>query len=171
MQTYLSEYDKIDKVRGQWKAAKPDLDTFPMETIGRILRIESLVNLKMRQVLARYQIERGGLDVLATLRRLGHPYETTPTQLYKTLVLTSGAITHRIDSLERADLVERLADPEDRRSMLIRLTKKGLALIDLAIKEYMAVEAEIISHLTEAEQKNLASLLKNILIKMEIESD
>jgi DNA-binding MarR family transcriptional regulator len=68
--------------------------------------------------------------VLASLRRAGKPYRLTPTQLYNSLMLTSGAMTNRVDRLEAAGLVERLQDPADRRGVLVSLTKDGLKLID-----------------------------------------
>lgn len=51
--------------------------------------------------------------MLATLRRSGPPYQLTPTRLYEELVLTSGAVTHRVDALERAGLVQRVGGRPD----------------------------------------------------------
>src|SRR5690349_11293670 len=94
--------DSIDRIRAQWRLERPDLDTRPMETIGRILRIQFLAGARMRRVFQRHGIDWGGFDVLATLRRSGAPYRMTPTALYKDLVLTSGAMTNRVDVLEQA---------------------------------------------------------------------
>jgi DNA-binding MarR family transcriptional regulator len=167
MKIHTGAPDAIARVRAQWKAERPDLDTRPMETIGRILRIQFLAGARIRRQLQRHGIEAGGFDVLATLRRAGSPHRMTPTGLYKELVLTSGAMTNRIDVLEQAGLVQRHPDPADRRGTLIELTKEGMALVDRAMKEHMEGEAAMAAHLTKEEQRDLAGLLQKLLIGME----
>jgi len=167
MKIHTGAPDAIARVRAQWKAERPDLDTRPMETIGRILRIQFLAGARIRRQLQRHGIDAGGFDVLATLRRAGSPHRMTPTGLYKELVLTSGAMTNRIDVLEQAGLVQRHPDPADRRGTLIELTKEGMALVDRAMKEHMEGEAAMAAHLTKEEQRDLAGLLQKLLIGME----
>ncbi|HZT01209.1 MAG TPA: MarR family transcriptional regulator [Steroidobacteraceae bacterium] len=167
MKIYTGTADAIARVRAQWKAERPDLDTRPMETIGRILRIQFLAGARIRRQLQRHGIDAGGFDVLATLRRAGSPHRMTPTGLYKELVLTSGAMTNRIDVLEQAGLVLRHPDPADRRGTLIELTREGMALVDRAMKEHMEGEAAMAAHLTKEEQRDLAGLLQKLLIGME----
>jgi DNA-binding MarR family transcriptional regulator len=159
--------DKIARVISQWASECPDLDTSPMEIIGRVLRIEHLANTEMRRTLRRFGLDLGGFDVLATLRRSGAPYQLTPTQLHEDLVLTSGAVTHRVDALERAELVVRVPDPKDRRSVLVGLTVKGRSIIDDAIRTYLEGEASMISHLKPGERSALAPLLEKLLGGME----
>jgi DNA-binding MarR family transcriptional regulator len=77
-------------------------------------------------VCARFNLERWGFDVLASLRRAGKPYQLTPTQLYSSLMRTSGAMTNRVDRLQVAGLVERLHDPADGRGVLVSLTKRWI---------------------------------------------
>jgi DNA-binding MarR family transcriptional regulator len=163
--------DSIDRIRAQWKVARPDLDTRPMEIVGRILRIEFIASARIRKVLQRHRIDWGGFDVLATLRRSGAPYRMTPTALYRELVLSSGAMTNRLDVLERAGLVERLPDPNDRRGTLIELTKEGKVVLDRALEAHLQGEAQLVAHLPRDEQKRLADLLKRLLIEMESESE
>ena len=167
MKIHTGAPDAIARVRAQWKAERPDLDTRPMDTIGRILRIQFLAGARIRRQLQRHGIDAGGFDVLATLRRAGSPHRMTPTGLYKELVLTSGAMTNRIDVLEQAGLVQRHPDPADRRGTLIELTKEGMALVDRAMKEHMEGEAAMAAHLTKEEQRDLAGLLQKLLIGME----
>ena len=171
MQTHDRSADEIDRIRAQWRSERTDLDTRPMETIGRILRIEFLAAVKIRRVLQDQGIDQGGFDVLATLRRSGTPHQMTPTRLYRELVLTSGAMTHRLDALERAQFIERQPDPEDRRGTLIGLTKKGRAVIDRAMEAHLAGEAAIVAHLSTAEEKVLSKLLKKLLLGLENEDE
>jgi DNA-binding MarR family transcriptional regulator len=155
--------DRIDRVREQWAAERPDVDTSSMEIIGRILRVEHLAGSRIRHTLRDSGLDRGGFDVLATLRRSGRPYRLSPTQLYEELVLTSGAITHRVDALMRAGLVERIADESDRRSLLVGLTAKGRSLIDRALSAHLRCEQELIAGLSPAERQKLAGLLRKLL--------
>jgi DNA-binding MarR family transcriptional regulator len=167
MKILSRDIDSIDHIRAQWKIARPDLDTRPMETIGRILRIQFIAGMRIKRVLQQHGIDWGGFDVLATLRRSGTPYRMTPTGLYRELVLTSGAMTNRLDVLERAGLVERQPDPNDRRGTLIQLTQKGKVVLDRAMEAHLQGEAEMAAHLSKEEQKSLADLLKKLLIEME----
>jgi DNA-binding MarR family transcriptional regulator len=163
----ITEMDRIGRVRAEWGREEPGLDTAPMEVIGRILRVAHLADARIRKVLREEGLDRGGLDVLATLCRSGPPYRLTPTQLYQELVITSGAVTHRIDALVRAGLAERIADPADRRSMLVGLTGRGRELTGQAMAAHMRCEAAMTSFLPPAEREALAALLARLLYEME----
>lgn len=141
-----------------------------METIGRILRIQFIAAARIRRLLKQHEIDPGGFDVLATLRRSGAPYRLTPTDLYRELILTSGAMTNRIDVLERAGLVERHPDPSDRRGTLIGLTAEGKALTDRAMAAHLEGESQMTAHLSKDEQRGLAELLQKLLSSMEEET-
>jgi DNA-binding MarR family transcriptional regulator len=101
--------------------------------------------------------------VLATLRRSGKPYMLSPTHLYETVMISSGGMTNRLDRLERAGLVERRPDPNDRRGKLIALTDAGKRVIDETIDRHVANEERILSVLTLAEQKKLNALLRKLI--------
>jgi len=154
--------DQVDTILEQWKRERPDLDVSPMGIIGRISRIERLVDEKMKAVCSTFNLERWGFDVLATLRRAGKPYQLTPTQLYNSLMITSGAMTNRIDRLEAASLVERLHDPADRRGVLVSLTKDGLKLIDKAVTTHMEVEEAMLASLSSKDRESFAELLRTL---------
>jgi DNA-binding MarR family transcriptional regulator len=169
MNMQTSGSDRIERARAEWAAESPDLDTSPMEIIGRILRASHLADALIKAELRHAGLDRGGFDVLATLRRTGPPYQLTPTRLYEELVLTSGAMTHRVDALERAGLVERVAGQQDRRSTLVGLTAKGVAVIDAAMGTHMECEQAMIASLPAADRKALGALLKKLLVSMEEE--
>ena len=114
-------------------------------------------------VFAKAGLQQGEFDVLATLRRSGKPFALTPTQLYETLMISSGGMTARLDRLEAAGLVERSPDPRDRRGRLIALTQAGRELIDATITRHVANEEQILHSLTRAEQKQLDGLLKKLI--------
>jgi DNA-binding MarR family transcriptional regulator len=91
----------------------------------------------------------------------------TPTTLFNTLMISSGTMTHRIDRLEQADLVQRIPDPSDRRGTLIQLTDRGFTLIEKAVEAHVANMNHLLSGLEEAESKALAQLLRQLLISFE----
>lgn len=121
-----------DVIVDQWARERPDVD---MARYGVLLRIRALAMLIDRltdDTAKALGLSTSELYVLFALRRGGKPYRMRPTDIYKLLRVTSGTITYRIDSLEKAGLVERLADPQDRRSVVIQLTAKGRRLADTA---------------------------------------
>jgi DNA-binding MarR family transcriptional regulator len=121
-------------------------------------------------VLRQEGLDRSGFDVLATLRRTGPPYQLTPTALYQELVLTSGAMTHRVDALARAGLVERVSGPTDRRSNLVGLTARGQSVVDRAMAAHLQCEATMIASLADEDREALAALLKKLLRGIEEEA-
>lgn len=169
MQINPAGSDAIDRIREQWRQEMPELDTSPLETVGRILRAQFLAEAPIRRTLRAHGLDLGGFDVLATLRRSGPPYTLTPTRLYRELALTSGAMTHRMDALEKAGLIERTSDPNDRRGTLAVLTRRGREVVEEAIKEHLQLEARIAAHLSKPERAQLAQLLKKMLLRMEVE--
>jgi DNA-binding MarR family transcriptional regulator len=157
-----SKQDLVDKILEQWGKERPDLDVAPMGIIGRISRVERLVDEQMKAVCASFNLERWGFDVLASLRRAGKPYRLTPTQLYSSLMLTSGAMTNRVDRLQAAGLVKRLHDPADRRGVLVSLTRDGRKLIDKAVTAHMEVEETMLASFSFKDREKFAGLLRTL---------
>ncbi|MEO0378270.1 MAG: MarR family transcriptional regulator, partial [Cyanobacteria bacterium P01_A01_bin.17] len=106
-------------------------------------------------------------DVLATLRRSGPPYQLSPTALFNSMMVSSGTMTHRIDGLEKAELVERIPDPCDRRGTLIQLTNKGFSLINKAVEAHVANGERILNVLEQPNREALANLLREFLVSFE----
>lgn len=155
--------DVVDQITAQWRALRPDLDLRPMALIGRLGRVTGLLQREVAAALDRHDLAIADFDVLAALRRAGDPPRLTPTQLYRALMLTSGTITNRIDRLEARGLVERLADPADRRGTLVALTAAGAARVDAAVVDHLANEARLVATLTRSEQATLDGLLRKLL--------
>src|SRR5260221_12195173 len=68
------------------------------------------------------------MRVLVAVRRGGPLYVKRPTDLFKALLVTSGAMTKKVDRLATLGMVERVQDPGHLGGVLIRLTKKGIRL-------------------------------------------
>jgi DNA-binding MarR family transcriptional regulator len=161
------EADRIDSIVAQWVRERPDLDPAPIGVIARISRAARHLEQATDPVFAAYELTSGGFDVLAALRRSGAPFQLTPTALFNQLMLSSGAMTNRIDRLEIAGLVERLPDPYDRRCLLVALTTRGLEVIEAAIAAHLANEARLLAGISLEEREALASLLRKLLLSME----
>lgn len=159
--------DAIDKVVGQWAQEKPDLNTEPMAIMGRLMRIAKYMETEVAQLHKRYDLKLGEFDVLATLRRSGAPYRLTPSELIDSMMLTSGAMTNRLDKLESKGLIEREHSKEDRRSVTVELTQDGFALIDQIIEEHAEVQTKLVEGMSSNQKKQINSILKAWLTQYE----
>lgn len=151
--------DHAQHVVDQWASVRPELDVSPVLVIGRLHRVALALTTELVKVYNAHGLGEGDFDVLATLRRTGEPYELTPTELMDQTMVTSGAVTKRLDRLEGAGLVERRVSDGDRRSRIVVLTEKGRELIDRAAPEHFANEARLLEPLTSSERETLARLL------------
>lgn len=161
------EFDPVDKILLQWQRERPDLDVSPMGIIGRMGRLAKHLERSLQQTFSQFGLNVGEFDVLAALRRSGKPYQLSPTQLFNTLMVSSGTMTHRLDRLEQAELVKRIPDSSDRRGTLIELTDKGFNVIEKAVEAHVANEHRILSVLEESERKALADSLRKLLVSFE----
>lgn len=155
--------DAVDAITDQWHAVRPDLDTVPMAVFGRINRIARAVSEEMERTYNRYGVSLGEFDVVATLRRSGAPYTLSPRQLSATLMLTSGGMTGRLDKLEKAGLLCRNPDPNDRRGLQVTITERGLGLIDEAVAAGLEVQRAALSGLDGDEVAALSGLLRKLM--------
>lgn len=161
--------DKVDIIIEQWKKEIPDLSVRAMGVLGRLQRISKHAERSLGNNFLKFNLNTGEFDVLATLRRAGDPYMLKPTELYNLLMITSGAMTNRIDTLEKKALVERVSDPSDRRTVYVKLTEKGLELINEAIYDHVQDEEKLLEELTKDEVEILNDILKKILSRFEKE--
>ena len=130
----------------------------------RITRLYLLESASFAEVFARHGLSFGEWEVLAILRRSGPPHRMNPTALYAELVLSSGAMTNRLDRLEAAGLVERRPDPFDPRGTLVSLTKKGMRVCDEAQLDHLANEERLLDGLSATEREQLTHLLRKLLV-------
>jgi DNA-binding MarR family transcriptional regulator len=159
--------DAVDAILAQWARERPDLDCSPMGPIGRIKRCAALLQRKLDETFEKFGLSFWEFDVLATLRRSGAPYCLAPTALFSTLMITSGTMTHRLKGLETRELVRRLPNPEDARSVLVQLTPAGLELIDRAVAAHVENERRILSALGADDLAMLDSRLSQLLNVLE----
>lgn len=159
--------DAVDRVVDQWSKEKPDLETESMAIMGRMLRVAKHMETEVAEVHKKYDLKLGEFDVLATLRRSGEPYKLTPSELINTMMLTSGAMTNRLDKLERKGLITRSHSKADRRSVFVQLTKDGLVLIEEMLVKHVEIQSQLVDSLSDTQKKQLNQLLKTWLGQFE----
>jgi len=154
--------DAVDRILEQWAVERPDLDASPMGVLGRINRLAKELEGPLLRVFGRFGLDRGEFDVLASLLRAGKPYQLTPRALGESMMVTSGAVTKRVDRLERVGLLARKPEPRDRRVVLVRLTPKGIALVNEAVEEHIANEERLLTALSGKDREQLVRLLRKL---------
>ncbi|MDH0740312.1 MarR family winged helix-turn-helix transcriptional regulator [Achromobacter spanius] len=157
--------DLVDLVISQWSTECPTQDFAPMAVITRVFRLNAFATRNVNRSFRRHNLHQGEFDVLATLYRTGAPHAMNPQKLVDALLLTSGAMTNRLDRLEQAGLLVRNPNPDDRRGIIVSLTTEGLRVIKLVLKDYLKDLGELLDPLSVAERKQLAGLLKKLLLK------
>jgi DNA-binding MarR family transcriptional regulator len=158
--------DAVDQILLQWSRERPDLDCSPMGIIGRITQLQREVFLAQRATFARHGLDAPSFDVLAALRRAGAPYQLTPTELMRTALVTSGAITQRLDRLEDRGLITRERSAADGRAVVVTLTATGRKTLDAALPDHLKTEQQLLEGLPSADRTLLADLLRRLLVNL-----
>jgi len=159
--------DSVDAILDQWLRERPDLDASPMGPIGRLQRCAALLEQRLEASFAHAGLSLWEFDMLATLRRAGAPYRLSPTELFSTLMVTSGTMTHRLKQLEKRGFIERLPNPQDARSLLVQLNDVGLALINQIVVLHIENERCILAELPADTLSGLDTHLSALLLALE----
>ena len=140
--------DQVDRILQQWRDQRPDLDTGPMGTLGRLKRLADHLTEGLAAVYNAHGLTAAGFDVLATLRRSGPPFALTPSELIAWTMVASGTMTNRLDRLEAGGLIERRPNPQ------------GLALIDEIMAEHVANQHRLTRALSPEQHAQLDAILR-----------
>nr|WP_297461061.1 MarR family transcriptional regulator [uncultured Halomonas sp.] len=159
--------DHVDGVLAQWRDVYPECDASPMAVFTRLYRLSKYVDRRVAAVFRRHGLHEGEFDLLATLYRSGQPQGLTPNALRSAAVLSSGAMTNRLDRLEGAGLIQRVPNPEDRRSVLIRLSEAGQKLLLTLLDDYLATLHRLQAPLDNVQKAELAGALRTLLLTLE----
>lgn len=158
--------DQVDRILAQWAAQRPDLDVSPMAVLGRLKRLARLVEGEQRRTFAAHGLDAAAFDVLATLRRSDPPHLLTPAELMRSAMVTSGAISQRLERLEERGLVSRRPSTTDGRVVNVALTAAGRELIDRALPDHLATEQRLLAALDGGERAGLAQTLRAVLLAL-----
>jgi DNA-binding MarR family transcriptional regulator len=163
--------DHVQHVLEQWRHELPELDRSPFGVVGRISRLAQLLQAEIEPAFASHGLNGGEFDVLAALRRAGRPYRLTPTELSRALIVTSGGMTKRLNTLEGRGLIRRRPDPTDGRSTTVSLTREGKRLVEAILPEHVANEERLLNTVSERERAELAALLEALAISLGDDAD
>ena len=154
--------DEVDAIVEAWQRELPDVDLSPMQVLSRISRLARHLDRARKAAFAAHEVEPWEFDVLSALRRSGTPYRLSPGRLVAETMVTSGTMTNRVDRLVDRGLVERSADPADRRGVLVSLTEAGRRVVDAALEELLGHERAILAALPSDEAARLADTLRTL---------
>ncbi|MBC9956187.1 MarR family winged helix-turn-helix transcriptional regulator [Yimella sp. cx-51] len=159
--------DEVELIVDAWRRERPDLDSDPLLVLSRVTRLARRLDLARATAFASRDLDAWEFDVLSALRRAGSPYELSPGTLGQQTLVTSGTMTNRVDRLESRGYVERRPAPNDRRGVLVRLTKKGRAVVDAAFEDLLAQERDLLAALPQSDRNQLADALQSLLSALE----
>lgn len=126
----------IELITVQWQRERGDLDLSNFLLAIYLMRLGTLIEREFdRRCQDSYRISGSDMRVLFALRRGGPPYVKRPTDLFQALLVTSGAMTKKVDRLASLGMVERVRDPGHLGGFLIRLTKKGVQVADEMVED------------------------------------
>ena len=155
--------DIVDSLVADWQRARPQTKADPIHVIGRIIWLGRQYEEAVTRMPSNPGLSYSDYDVIATLRRAGSPYELTPTELGKRVLLTSGGLTACLRRLEAAGLISRRGVPQDRRMLLARLTPKGFDLIESFVDERFAMAEQALASLDPQQRATLEILLRRLV--------
>ena len=160
--------DTTDRQLEGWSGVRPDLEVDALQVTARLTRVGAHLARRQDAVFGRFGLGRGEVGALSALRVAGPPYRLSPTHLAKGLMLSSAGITSRIDRLERRGFVRRLADPNDRRGVMVELTDEGLGAVDSAVAALTVSDRQLLARLDPDEIAQLESILRKLLGGLEL---
>jgi DNA-binding MarR family transcriptional regulator len=159
--------DSVDRIIDAWAERDPRVDASPLEVVGRLLLCAAHLERAIVAALQPFGLSFGDFDVLNTLRRRGDAEGSKPRDLALSSLITSGAMTSRLDRLEQAGLIERKPDPTDRRGVLVQLTKQGERLAEESLHAVIAADEAFLEPLSRRQRESVASALKQLLLRSE----
>ncbi len=152
----------MDAILAQWRRERPELDPDVMAVCGDLWRAGERLRQGVTANLAASKLDIAGFDVLLTLRRQGHGGALSPSALAKDMMLSSSAMTNRLDRLEKRGLIARQTDPGDRRGLKIVLSEEGFRLADELVVSHLEIEERLLAALSREERSQLRELLNRV---------
>ncbi|UYM06350.1 MarR family winged helix-turn-helix transcriptional regulator [Solicola gregarius] len=159
--------DSVDRILETWAARDPGLHTGPLEVVGRLRLCNAYLERAIIAALRPFGLSLGEFDVLSTLHRHGVDTGIKPTDLAQSALITTGAMTTRLDRLERTGLLRRIPDPKDRRGVHVQLTEHGEQLVERSLHAVLAADDAFLEPLSRPQRESTATALKQLLVRSE----
>ncbi len=154
----------LASILAQWRRERPDIDPSVMAICGELWRACERLRQGVVANLAASGLDMAGFDVILTLRRQGRGASLSPSALAKEMMLSSSAMTNRLDRLEKRGLIQRQDDPADRRGLRIVLSDEGFALADDLVVSHVQTEERLLAALTLEERDQLQAMVAKIAV-------
>lgn len=154
----------------QWQHEREDVDLENFLLAIYFMRLGTLVDRAYdRHCQKNFGVNGGDMRLMLALRRGGPPYVKRPTDLFRSLLVTSGAITKKVDRLVQISYVERLPDPNHSGGFLVHLTKTGLQVVEQAVEHLakQSVLAPAMSQLGPDERRRGSEFVLRVLSSLE----
>ncbi len=149
----------LDSLQREWPTAAAQIQP----AVLLLYRARDLLFDDLTETLAPAGLRPADLDVLVALRTRPAPRQLTPTELYRSLLLSSGGLTKILHRLAARGLIDRPAHPADGRSQLVRITAAGEQLLDSLMGRIVAHEERFLATLDPAERAQLTQLLGRLV--------
>lgn len=160
--------DGVDRIESEWIRERPDVDVSSIGIVTRLWRVGRHLERERNTVLAEWGADRAVVDILGMLRRAGAPYIRSAGDLSEHALITSGGVSQRLEKLEKAGLITRHVDIDDRRRVLVQLTPQGIELIDSVLADVVHRENDSLSlALSTREMEELRVLLRKLVLAYE----
>ena len=147
----------------RWSFLDPDVEG----AVSRIMKLQRYLDRSLGETLSKNGLSHGEYKTLIQLAMADPPHRLSPGELSQHQMLSSGAMTNRLDRLEKSGFVRRLPDPNDRRGVLVELTDAGAEVLETAIQVQAKREIELLDVLSAREKKDLNVLLRKLMISFE----
>ena len=161
------ESDSIDFCTVDITGHYPQIDPEVEGVVSRMSTIGTYLKRTFDDTVSDYGLNHGEYRLLLRLSTRTKDHRMSAGDLSRMLALSSGAMTNRLDRLERAGLVRRVPDPRDRRGVLVELTERGVEAIDAAVIEQAQKEIDVLAALSPKELTTLNGLLRKVLVSLE----
>jgi DNA-binding MarR family transcriptional regulator len=157
--------DAVDRIIQAWAERDPSLDARPLEVVGRLLLCAHHIEHALVAALQPFALSFADFDVINTLRRRGDAQGTNPSDLAQSSLITTGAMTSRLDRLERAGLITRTPDPTDGRAVRVHLTEQGARLAEQSLNAVLAADEAFLEPLDQPQREAVAAALRLLLLR------
>lgn len=154
---------ELSQELGKWQAESPGLDPDALATLVYLLQLGRHILRSSEEAARSVGLRFSDVALLGALRRLGAPYESTPTELSRTFWMTLPGMMKRVVRLEDLGMLERRPNPDDGRGVRLRLTERGLDRLRQLVTHHQPPEYFAIAELPSGERGELARVLATLL--------
>lgn len=137
-------------------------DTYNRESTRVFFAIRALaqrINDDANGWLAPFGLNAGSYNYLITLYAAGRDFALTQNEIRLLVHTTHASVAQMVRSLERDGLVKRTRNPRDARSVVVRLTAKGVRLVRTAAPVHHAMIERRMQHVSKTDRRRLMGLL------------